>query len=437
MIAGVASLGEQAEPGLDAFDLPPEAVRARFALAARRGHPAWLWPEIGVADWQAAVSLLADAIAAVLAGRQARIDGAAAAIGIAAYSSGTGPLLGLWLERGLLAADGDVAAVLRLHLHHNQLRMAMLAAETKLLAAAMAARGVRPTLLKGLHTAQGYFPEPGARPVSDIDLLVDPAQEPVAAAVLTELGYVAGRPGRGIPPQRDWRRPEASETPQTLAFVHYRDPGSIDLQTSLNRRYAPGAPIARLDDVHRCGGPVTLGAATLPQPLLLLHLAVHAGCGFQNLNLIRLIELVLVIRRDRESGVLDWSAFLDAARTAGALGMAYPALHLCERLAPGTVPAAVLAACADAAPARLRVLVAQLSPATAHRVARRSYAEKFIGQRSVIGLAQQLLAEVIPANAATAGEVARIYRTRAMKLLHRAPPSSATPHRPIKQEPHR
>lgn len=418
---------EQAELALDAFDLPPEAVRARFALAARRGHPTWLWPEVGVVDWQAAVSTLADAIAAILAGRPARIEGAPTAIGIAAYSSGTGPLFGLWHEHGLLAADGDVAALLRLHLQHNRLRMAMLAAETELVATAMTAYGAQPTLLKGLHTAHGYFPEAGVRPVSDVDLLVDPADEAVAATVLTELGYVAGRPGRGIPPQRDWRRPEASETPQTLAFVHHDDPWSIDVQTSLDRRYAPGAPIARLDGIHGGGGPPRLGATTLPQPLLLLHLAVHAGCGFQNLNLIRLVELVLVVRRDRENGALDWLAFLDAARAADALGMAFAALQLCERLAPGTVPAEVLAACAEAAPARLRMMVARLNPATAHRVARQSYAEKFVWQRSGIGRARQLFAEMIPASAVTPGEVARIYRTRAMKLLRRTPPSSATP----------
>src|SRR3569623_17180 len=171
----------------------------------------------------------------------ARIDGAAAAIGIAAYSSGTGPLRGLWLERGWLAADAGVAALLRLHLHHNRLRMAMLTAEPARIATAMAEQGLRPVLLKGLHTAHGYFPEAGARPVSDVDLLVDPGEDTMAAAVLTALGYVPGRPGRGIPAQRDWRRPETGTAPRTLSFVHYQDPWSIDVQGSLNRRYAPGA----------------------------------------------------------------------------------------------------------------------------------------------------------------------------------------------------
>ena len=430
MIAAAASLPESPGLALDAFDLPPETVRARFALAARLGHPTWLWPDVSVVDWQAAVVSLADAIAAILAGKPARIDGVAAAIGIAAYSSGTGPLLGLWLDRGLLDAETDVAALLRLHLHHNRLRMAMLSAETERLTAAMAMRGMRPTLLKGLHTAHGYFPESGARPVSDVDLLIDPAAEPMAAGVLAELGYVAGRPSRGIPPQCDWRQPEASDVPQSLSFVHYRDPWSIDLQRSLNRRYAPGAPIARLDDLRRACDPPTptmLGAATLSQPLLLLHLAVHAGCGFQNLNLIRLIELILVIRRDGDSGSLAWPAFLDAGRRVDALGMAFAALQLCEMLAPETVPAHILAACRDAAPVRLRKLVARLTPATAHRVVRRSFGEKFVWQRSGAGLARQLIAEIAPADATTFAEVARIYRTRAMKLLRRAPLSPASP----------
>jgi hypothetical protein len=91
------------------------------------------------------------------------------------------------------------------------------------------------------------------------------------------------------------------------------------------------------------------------------------------------------------------------------------------------VPANVLAACRDAASARLRRLVARLTPATAHRVARRSFAEKFIWQRSGLGLARQLIAEIVPADVTLAG-AARIYRTRAMKLLHRAPLSSAAPH---------
>lgn len=410
---------------LDAFDLPPETVRARFATAARQGHPTWLWPEVVVADWQAALVSIADAIANILAGKPARIEGGAATIGLAGYSSGMGPLLGLWLERGLLQTDPDVAALLQLHLDHNRLRMAMLTGEAERLMSAMASRGVTATLLKGLHTARAYFPEPGARPVSDIDLLVAPADEPLAAAVLEELGYVAGRPSRGIPPQREWRRPGTSEVPQSLCFVHHRDPWSIDVQGSLNRRYAPGAPIARLDDLRAAG------ATRLPQPLLLLHLAVHAGCGFQNLNLIRLVELILVIRYDSDSGALTWPAFLEAGQRAGALGMAFAALQLSEALAPGTVPAGVLAACRAAAPTRLRRMVDRLTPATAHRVIRRSLAEKFLWQRSGLGLAHQLIAEIVPANAATLGEAASIYRTRAMKLLHAVASPLSTPSRSL------
>jgi hypothetical protein len=38
--------------------------------------------------------------------------------------------------------------------------------------------------------------------------------------------------------------------PRTLSFVHRDDPWSIDLQTSLNRRYSYGAPVIALDRVR-------------------------------------------------------------------------------------------------------------------------------------------------------------------------------------------
>ena len=120
-----------------------------------------------------------------------------------------------------------------------------------------------------------------------------------------------------------------------------------------------------------------------------------------------------------------------AGQRAGALGMAFAALQLSEALAPGTVPVEILSACRDAAPARLRRMVDRLTPATAHRVVRRSLAEKFVWQRSGLGLAHQLIAEIVPAGATTLGEAAGIYRTRAMKLLHAVTSPLSTPSRSL------
>ena len=57
------------------------------------------------------------------------------------------------------------------------------------------------------------------------------------------------------------------------------------------------------------------------------------------MSLLRLVELVLVIRKDCAAGLLCWDAFLAMAERTGSLGFAFPALKLCDELAPGTVPA--------------------------------------------------------------------------------------------------
>jgi hypothetical protein len=102
---------------------------------------------------------------------------------------------------------------------------------------------------------------------------------------------------------------------------------------------------------------------TLDQPLLALHLAVHAGHGLHNLTLLRLVELVLVIRNDTASGRLSWPDFAALATAADAFGYAYPALAFAEQLAPGTIPRHILSESARAASHRAVGIVRRLTPA--------------------------------------------------------------------------
>jgi hypothetical protein len=408
-------------PPLDAFDLPPGAVRARFAWAARQGQPMWLWPDLATEEWHRALLSIEQVLRATLTGRQAimTLDGDAEAISVACYTSGTGPLLGFWLERGMIAANPPVAAVLERHLRHNRLRMDRLTTETVALASALTSAGVGVTLLKGLHTLR-YFPEPGARPVSDIDLLVAEADQPLLAEIMRAFGYQPGLISRGPPPQQEWRRPEIPVEPRTLCFVHADDPWSVDVQASLNRRYAPGAPMIRLDDelagASRTAWSAVPEADVLAQPLLLLQLAVHASCGFQSLTMVRLVELALIIRCDVAAGLLSWNAFLALAGRLEALGLIYPALRLCEMLVPGTIPAEILARCAALTPAAVRQVVDRLTPANAQRVVRYSIAEKFMWSGSWLGMARQLLSDVVPPGIGSPSDLFGIYRKRAWKI---------------------
>ena len=122
-----------------------------------------------------------------------------------------------------------------------------------------------------------------------------------------------------------------------------------------------------------------------------------------------------MIRHDRASGELDWDAFLDLASRAGALGHAFPAFALCEKLAPGTVSPRVLEACRAEAPPSVRRVVARLSPAEAQRVVRCSLEERFMWTPSLMGKMRQVARELAPSNA-TLAELAAIYRMRAWRL---------------------
>jgi len=405
----------------DAFNLTPEAVRARFDWATRQGQPNWLWPNVAIGRWQDALDAIEQVLRATLTGRRVPtlFDVDPEAIGIACYTSGVGPLLGFWLERGAIAASQPVAAVLERHLRHNRLRMEFLSAEAIALATALTSAGIGVTVLKGLHTAR-YFPEPGTRPVSDIDLLIAGGDEETLASIMQALGYERGLVSRGPPPQQEWRQPGVPVEPRSLCFVHADDPWSVDIQTSLNRRYAPGAPMIRLDDAFAGGArapwlPVP-EAETLAQPLLLLQLAVHASCGFQSLTMLRLVELALIIRRDVAEGHLSWDAFLALAEQLQALGLVYPALRLCEMLVPGTIPAEVATRCTRQTPAAVRRVVDPMTPANAQRVVRYSIAEKFMWSGSRLNMVRQLLSDVVPPGIGSASGLFGIYRKRAWKI---------------------
>lgn len=406
---------------LDTFDLTPDVVRERFNWAIRRGQPAWLWPDLPVERWQEALVSIEAAVRGVLTGGSAmQLDGDPDALGVASYTSGVGPLLGYWLERGVLSASEPVAAMLKLHLQHNRLRMERMTRRTIALVEALTARGVGVTLLKGMHTAHCYFPEPGTRPASDIDILIAASDEKAANETLRNLRFEPGAIS-SWPPERNWRLPEVPVQPRSLCFAHADDPWSVDLQRSLNRRYSAGAAVIRLDDVaaRMEPWPVAHDAQVLGQPVLLLQLAVHASCGLTSLTLLRMVELIFVIRRDTQEGLLRWDEFMAAAERADALGMIYPALRLCEQLAPGTIPDDVYAACVRQTPVAVQRIVDRLTPANAQRVVRCSLAERFMWTPSPTNVVRQILLELIPPGANSFSRLLKIYQLRAWRLARR------------------
>jgi hypothetical protein len=366
---------------LDRFDTPQAEVHERFRAAIRSGRPSWLWPEVPRDGWREALGRIQRALTAMLMRGTAELAGTGdpQALALACYTSGTGPLLGWWHDRAQLRAKPDEAEIIALHLHHNRRRMETLATATKDIGGALSRQGIKLAILKGMHTAADYFPDPATRPAADIDLLISPNDRPAAESILQAEGFACTTRGRF---ESSWCHRADRRGPRSLWLAHADDDWSVDLHHSLNIPLGRGIGVAKLDaaspmaSAHGWRGNPRIGA--LSQPLLLLHLAVHAGASLQNLTMLRLVELHLVIRRDLAAGALSWDAFLAMAEQTRTLGYCYPALQMCEKLVPESIPEAVLDATRRHAPPSLPSFLAGLEPATVQRVDRSSVAEHFM-----------------------------------------------------------
>jgi hypothetical protein len=360
-------------------------IDARLARWAVTADGRDLWPEVPVPAFRAAQAEIGRVAAAALSGTPdpeplrlpSGVD--AHALGVAANASGMGPLLGWWCENGRVTAEPPVAELLAQHLDHGRRRARTLRAGLERVIAALAGRGVEALVLKSCHTAYRYFPEPGTRPASDVDLLVGPADAPRAADALRHLGFSVVEASR-VRERSTWRPPGAGPV-RSIELTHADDPWTLDLHVSLDRTLLPGVAIS-LGAVAPAAGDVwyqfSRPVRVLPQPLLLAYLAAHASSHFFSMPLVRLVELALVARADFGGRTERWRGFGDLVRRTGTDRFMFPALDLAERLAPGTVDPIVHAGIAAATPARLRRRVRRLDPGTAQRLHPYPRGERFI-----------------------------------------------------------
>lgn len=394
----------------------------------QRGNPLWLWPEVAPAHWREALVQIERACATVLAGECPNaFCGDPAAFELAGYTSGMGPLLGWWLEQGLISNGcGAVESTLCHQLHANGARMGRLLEHTRALVQLLSDNCIDVTVLKGVHTAFAYFPSPACRPMSDIDILVRSSDAARIDALLEKAQY---RQVAGNSFETTWRHADAATCPETLVSLEADDPWTLDLHVSLDVQGPPGALPAQLSRLaeadNRERWDLFSNANKLQQPALLLHLAAHAGSGFHNLTLLRLVEIALVARTDHRSGTLNWNDFLEAGHTAGSLAFAYPALELARRLSPNDIPQLIVERCMADAPAAVRRLVGAMSPATAHSIDRPSLREHFAWTTGAGGWLRRLAADIVP-EPRSLRRTAAVHAARARGLLRVASRRGAT-----------
>lgn len=402
-----------------AVTLTQQEIDARLERYARSWHARDLWPDVTAAQFRAAQVAQAEAARLVLAGERTTLElppgVSPRAAGVAASASGMGPLLGFWCESGQLRAEPVLAALLSVHLEHGRRRAALLSSRLRDIAAACAARGVVTVLLKGMETARSYFPEPGARPCADIDLLVAAGDLPEASEALRSLGFSG--PHLALPQRATWY-PSPERRVVSLELAHEHNPWAVDLHTALDRAQLRGVRTpAIVPDVAACTPADEFGerVRVLPPPLKLLYLALHASHHFSTITLVRLVELVLVARAEFVGRPDHWRELHDLLRHYRAARFTYPALSLAERLAPGTMDAGVLAAAGrDAAP-WLRRAVRRLTPGTAQELHPLRGFEALRWARTPLEVAAGAADLVWPRGMHPA-EVLRLYASRARRV---------------------
>jgi len=389
--------------------------------ARGRGHPYYLWPDVPIPAWRAALEGIASAVAGWLSrgppvaltlsrGVDAR------ALGIAAFTSGLGPLLGYWLETGDLIANDDIRMVLARHLRAARDRWSRTEQLAAQALAALAETGISPLVVKGGHTALAHFPNPAARPMTDLDIVVEGESFARGGAVLEALGFEPIERRRD-PLKVSLTPPGERLGPVSLELTHADNPWAIELHASLARSFFRVRTIdlgpPRVARARRFGVEVRV----LEEPWLTAHLALHASEELHRLPMLRLLELALVMRAGCQSG-LDWDELGSLLARNGAERFAFPAFELAERLAPGLIEPGFRERLTRAAPARMRRVVGGLGPASAQRLASVSVAEKLMWARGPWELTRRVSDLFWPTGAhSSPGALPAILAQRAWRLL--------------------
>jgi hypothetical protein len=371
---------------------------------------------------QASGDAIGRTVSSLLAGRSTNLGSAAGVdaevIGVAALLTGTGPLLGHWVERGSLDVSERLGSVLSRHLSHGRMRVKRISRGVAPALGALAKAGVVPMVIKGFHTAYRYFAEPGLRPISDVDLIIAPTDIRQAETTLQRVGFKASHIVT-TPYKRDWYPADDDRRLWSFQFFHARDRWKLELHDGANFGDLPSLGL-QLDvgprsSMRWCAADVPVRVPA--QPLLVALLAAHLSSELHQRCLLRVAELVLVIRRDQELRLFDWDAFDALLDESAADRFMYPALALVEQLAPGTVAPRVLARLCRASTRLARVVVQRLTPTYPILEDRPILAERLMWATNGRHAIQSIANWVNPSPSGVWRDSLELYRSRVVRLL--------------------
>ena len=252
------------------------------------------------------------------------------------------------LRRGGLLAllPTDVAGSFRVDYYATAAYHTLLSAALRELLVELSPTGIHPIVLKGMALSSTLYLTPAARPTSDLDLLIEQAQVPVARQALLKLGYqdVFGlEPEDHVAFSNHLHVQRESAGGLTVAIeAHWHlvhDPGYVrHMDADLLRARAQPADLS--------------GCSTLvldPTDQLLhacAHLLLHHN---QHPRLIWLLDMRLLV--ERYGPIWDWAALLARAHAMHLAAALYYWLGQAELWFGAFLPASVRQSLAAAQPA--------------------------------------------------------------------------------------
>lgn len=234
---------------------------------------------------------------------------------------------------GLAPATLDCAAVeeLKLVYLHHLLRNESLALDIEALRAALHERGIPALFFKGPLLAYEAYPDPGARPVGDLDVGIREGDYPGAVDALRCLGYVPD----GTLPRSATSALRRAHYGEQLRF-HARGRRMVELHF----RMVNMGPPRDEDWVWRSSRYLAVGSTRVRVPAptaTLLHLALHA-----NQHAFAVARIFFDVRYALDLGEIDWDRFLSEVRALRCATAVYHSLCLARDLAAAAIPPAVL-----------------------------------------------------------------------------------------------
>lgn len=243
-----------------------------------------------------------------------------------------GPVLCHKLAGSDIAMPQEVLDLLQKSRRSHAMRNLKLYRELVTVARLFDEEGISFLALKGAYLARFAYPDPGLRPMRDLDLLLEPDDALRAFELLVTHGYQSAFGGV----------PEAYFADR-VHLPPLRGPGGISIELH-HRLLPPGMPDVFVEGMLARCVRRPLGGLEIAFPCeedMLLHLCIHAVLDHRlDLGPLALQDVALLA----DSGSIDWQDFLQRVRQGNWQRCVLPVLYLARRHLGMRVPDEIIAA---------------------------------------------------------------------------------------------